>query len=58
MFRFSPEEKEGRHPNCFLPFGLGLRTCVGIRLAYSEIKMALVSVLRKYKFHIAPDTEV
>ena len=41
-----------------MPFGWGPHSCVGMRFALMEAKMALVNILRKYKFHIAPDTEV
>ena len=58
LFRFSPEEKEERNPLCYMPFGWGPRNCVGMRFALMEAKMALANILRKYKFHTAPDTEV
>ena len=38
-----------------MPFGWGPRS---MRFALMEAKMALVNILRKYKFHTAPDTEV
>ena len=58
LFRFSPEEKEERNPLCYMPFGWSRRICIGMRFALMEAKMALVNILRKYKFHTAPDTEV
>lgn len=57
-FSFSPEEKEGRNPLVFMPFGWGPRSCIGARFALMELKMTLLSVLRKYRFERAPDTEV
>ena len=40
------------------PFGWGPRNCVGARFALMETKMALLTILRNYKFKPAPDTQV
>ena len=56
--RFTPEEKAKRHPLAHMPFGWGPRNCIGMRFALLETKFALISVLRKYKFVRAPETEV
>ena len=50
--RFLPGEKESIVPFSFLPFGAGPRNCVGQRLAYLEMKIALVHVLRRFKFTV------
>uniref|UniRef100_A0A1X7TPU3 Cytochrome P450 n=1 Tax=Amphimedon queenslandica TaxID=400682 RepID=A0A1X7TPU3_AMPQE len=56
--RFSPHEKESHHPMCFMPFGAGPRNCIGMKLALMDAKMCLTSLLRKYKFERAPETQV
>ncbi|KAH9510158.1 hypothetical protein Btru_043620 [Bulinus truncatus] len=55
--RFAPEEKEKRDPMAFVCFGQGPRLCLGMRLAYLELKQALVHVLRKVKVVLNDKTE-
>ena len=57
-YRFTPEEKAKRHPCAHMPFGHGPRTCIGMRFALLEVKMALISILQKYRIVLAPETEV
>ncbi|XP_065888307.1 cytochrome P450 3A13-like [Dysidea avara] len=42
----------------FLSFGAGPRICLGKRLGLLNIKMGLVSILRKYRLDLANDTNV
>ncbi|CAL1529346.1 unnamed protein product [Lymnaea stagnalis] len=55
--RFSEENKAKRDYLTFLPFGQGPRQCIGMRLAYLELKVGLVHVLRKVKFELGDRTE-
>lgn len=54
--RFSPERRHEIHPYAYLPFGIGPRNCVGMRLAQMEIRMAMAQLLQKFKFVTCDET--
>ena len=56
--RFTAEEKAKRPQLCHMPFGFGPRSCIGMRLALLEAKIALIELLKRYTFIRAPETEV
>jgi cytochrome P450 family 6 len=54
--RFCKEARATRHPMAFMPFGQGPRACMGSRFALLEAKIAMVTVLRKYRMKTCPET--
>ena len=56
--RFTPEEKAKRHPCAYMPFGYGPRSCIGMRLALLEAKMALIEIVSKFRIVPSPETKV
>ena len=58
LHRFTAEEKAKRPQLSHLPFGFGPRSCIGMRFALLEAKIALMELLKRYTFVRAPDTEV
>ncbi|KAE8680971.1 CYP734A1 protein [Hibiscus syriacus] len=43
-----------KHPMGFIPFGLGVRTCIGQNLAILQAKLALSIILQRFTFRLAP----
>ncbi|KAI5637098.1 cytochrome p450 domain-containing protein [Phthorimaea operculella] len=55
--RFMHDEKRDRPQHLFLAFGAGPRNCIGLRFAMISAKMAMVSLLKNFKFSICDKTE-
>ncbi|XP_076114096.1 cytochrome P450 3A13-like isoform X1 [Mytilus galloprovincialis] len=51
--RFSKENVSKRHPMSFIPFGAGPRDCFGQSYAKLAVKIAVVSLIQKYKFSLS-----
>ncbi|XP_052227092.1 cytochrome P450 3A21-like isoform X9 [Dreissena polymorpha] len=56
--RFAPENKDKINEYAYLPFGVGPRNCVGMRLAQLEVKMTVISMLRKYRIYKGSELKV
>lgn len=48
--RFTPENCENRHPYAFVPFGHGVKMCIGWKYAMYSAKIELMTLLRSFKF--------
>lgn len=52
--RFSPENKHLIHPAAYIPFGLGVRVCLGQRFALLELTSVTTNVLRHFRITLGP----
>jgi len=58
FFRWSPENKTKRSPYTYMAFGTGPRNCVGMRFAMEELKIAICTMVQKYRFYPVEETPV
>lgn len=58
--RFKPERFLGKQPDpaSWLPFGGGIRRCIGAQFATYEMKIVLATMLNHYEFQLAQKTPV
>lgn len=54
--RFAPEER-GNSAAAYMPFGVGPRICIGMRLAKLVTKIGMISLISKFKFELASGME-
>ncbi|XP_052782039.1 cytochrome P450 3A41-like [Mya arenaria] len=56
--RFAPENIHRIKPYTYLPFGVGPRACLGIKMAQMLCKVIIVHILRSYTLHVCSKTEI
>lgn len=56
--RFTPEEVIKRHTCSWLPFGDGPRNCIGMRFAKLQTYVAIILLLKKFKFLTCESTQI
>lgn len=56
--RFTEENKAKRPEYSYVPFGIGPRICLGMRLALMEAKMAIVYMVQNFTFSTCEQTEI
>ncbi|XP_046646974.1 cytochrome P450 3A24-like [Daphnia pulicaria] len=59
--RFNPDRWDSEseikpNPNVFMPFGMGPRNCVGMRFAIEEMKIALCTLVKNFRFFPVAET--
>lgn len=55
--RFSPERRKTINPYIYMPFGVGPRSCVGMRMAKILCKMIIVKILQDFRIDVNSQTE-
>ncbi|KAK4798013.1 hypothetical protein SAY86_030339 [Trapa natans] len=46
--------RASKHPFALIPFGLGVRNCIGQNLAILQDKLALAIILQRFRFRLSP----
>jgi cytochrome P450 len=53
--RFAPEQEADRHRYAYIPFGAGLRQCIGDQFALMESIIIMPMLLQRFRLHLVPD---
>lgn len=53
--RFSEEERKNRPKALYLPFGEGPRMCMGMRFGMTQVKAAVMSVVKNFTITVSPN---
>jgi cytochrome P450 len=56
--RFTPQQENGRHRYAYIPFGGGVRKCIGDQFALMESMIVLPMTLQRFKLHLVDDHPV
>lgn len=56
--RWTSSENAAEHKGAYLPFGLGPRQCIGMRLAVMEQKILMTHILKKFTFETGSKTAI
>lgn len=51
--RFNNSADKNRSNRPYLPFGIGPRNCIGMRLGKMQTKVGIVTMLQKYRFELS-----
>ncbi|KAG5683846.1 hypothetical protein PVAND_013109 [Polypedilum vanderplanki] len=56
--RFNDENKKNIRQDCYIPFGIGPRNCIGNRFALLEVKTIFYYLLLNFTFEATNETEI
>lgn len=56
--RFSPEKKNQTHKFAYLPFGTGVRGCIGEQFAWAEALLSIAVIAKNWTFKIVEEQPV
>ncbi|XP_023020273.2 cytochrome P450 6a2 [Leptinotarsa decemlineata] len=56
--RFSDQNKVNMKSYTFLPFGIGPRSCVGLRFGLTMVQIAVIDIIRRFKLSVSPTTKL
>ncbi|KAH8410249.1 hypothetical protein KR009_010074, partial [Drosophila setifemur] len=54
--RFDPSNRHNINMDAYMPFGIGPRNCIGMRLGLLQSKLGLVHLLRNHRVHVCDKT--